>query len=63
MDEDGIPDICDSDIDGDGIENLLGILKYENGTCSSIQAESNNFTNGALDENNTNLPILDTHFQ
>ncbi|MEI7918831.1 MAG: thrombospondin type 3 repeat-containing protein [bacterium] len=23
MDKDGIPDLCDTDIDGDGIQNLL----------------------------------------
>lgn len=30
MDRDGIPDVCDDDIDGDGVPNLIGILNYEN---------------------------------
>lgn len=34
MDNDGIPDICDTDIDGDGIQNLLGIINYENTDCT-----------------------------
>ena len=33
MDNDWIPDICDSDIDGDGVPNLLGIIKYETPDC------------------------------
>ena len=33
FDEDGIVDICDEDIDGDGVENLLGILIWENEQC------------------------------
>jgi len=34
MDHDWIPDICDSDIDGDWISNLLWIIKYENKNCT-----------------------------
>lgn len=33
MDTDGIPDRCDDDIDGDGVENLIGILLGENTDC------------------------------
>lgn len=33
MDKDGIPDICDDDIDWDGVKNLLGIINYENNNC------------------------------
>jgi len=34
MDKDWIPDICDTDIDGDGIINLLGLINVENNDCS-----------------------------
>ena len=34
MDSDGIPDICDDDIDGDGIKNLIWIVTHENKDCS-----------------------------
>jgi hypothetical protein len=33
MDQDGIPDVCDDDIDWDGIPNLLGLLVRENKDC------------------------------
>ena len=33
MDKDWIPDVCDDDIDGDGVPNLLWILKYETSDC------------------------------
>jgi hypothetical protein len=33
MDQDGISDVCDNDIDGDEIENPLGILLQENENC------------------------------
>ena len=33
MDKDGIPDMCDSDIDGDWINNLLWLIKYETPDC------------------------------
>lgn len=33
MDNDGIPDMCDEDIDGDTIQNLLWILLWENEDC------------------------------
>ncbi|MDR0606932.1 MAG: thrombospondin type 3 repeat-containing protein [Candidatus Peribacteria bacterium] len=34
MDSDGIPDICDDDMDGDDKKNLLGIITYEKADCS-----------------------------
>lgn len=34
MDKDGIPDVCDDDIDGDGIKNLLGIINQESTNCA-----------------------------
>lgn len=33
MDKDGIPDVCDTDIDGDGFPNLLNIIKTEPKDC------------------------------
>ncbi len=33
MDKDGIPDICDTDIDWDGIPNLLNLIKKEPHNC------------------------------
>ena len=34
LDTDDIPDLCDDDIDGDGIPNRLGLIKYELDDCS-----------------------------
>jgi hypothetical protein len=34
MDKDGIPDMCDSDIDGDGAQNPLGLISYMKPDCS-----------------------------
>ena len=34
QDWDKIPDICDDDIDWDGVKNLVGIILYENKDCS-----------------------------
>ena len=39
MDGDGIPDICDDDIDGDWVKNLVWIISYENKNCF-ISADS-----------------------
>lgn len=50
MDKDWIPDICDSDIDWDGIPNLLWIIKYENKNCT-------------YNSNNLNLARLRTEFK
>jgi hypothetical protein len=50
MDDDKIPDICDDDIDGDGVKNLIGIIKFENADCS-------------MGENNIDVPILAPHYQ
>ncbi|MEI8091739.1 MAG: hypothetical protein WCG98_06025 [bacterium] len=54
-DRDNVPDICDDDIDGDGIKNLIGIISYENKDCSITP---NNNTNS-----NINQDILQEHFQ
>lgn len=34
MDKDGIPDVCDNDIDGDGIENMLGLIARQPLNCN-----------------------------
>ncbi len=34
IDKDSIPDMCDSDIDGDGIGNQLGIIRFEKPDCT-----------------------------
>ena len=44
MDHDGIPDMCDNDIDWDGIKNLIWIIKYENKNCSITNKNINNNT-------------------
>ena len=42
MDKQGVPDKYDIDIDGDGIPNLLGLIKYEKSDCSLIPGENVN---------------------
>ncbi|MCX6825326.1 MAG: PKD domain-containing protein [candidate division SR1 bacterium] len=56
LDGDGIPDICDNDIDGDGVANLLGIINFENRDCSY---ESDPNTANA----NINQATLAKHYQ
>lgn len=34
MDKDSIPDLCDDDIDGDGVKNPLWLIRYEDQTCT-----------------------------
>jgi len=47
MDQDGTPDICDSDIDGDGIPNQQWLILFENQDCSYGQI--NDWDNTWLD--------------
>ncbi|GHW02248.1 hypothetical protein AGMMS50249_0340 [candidate division SR1 bacterium] len=49
LDKDGIPDLCDDDIDGDGKKNLLGLILKENDDCS-------------FDDKNVDLDVLKRHF-
>ena len=51
LDGDNIPDLCDSDIDNDGIPNLLGLINFENKDCSYMP------------EINLNQEILTKHYQ
>jgi len=41
QDKDGIPDVCDDDIDWDGVKNLIGILSLEDDTCSVVSSNLN----------------------
>jgi hypothetical protein len=50
MDNDNIPDICDDDIDGDGVKNLIGLVLFDNPDCS-------------IDGNNINQDMLQTHLE
>ena len=56
FDGDGIPDICDTDIDNDGSPNLLGLIAFENKNCSII-TDSNN------PNMNVNINVLKQHYQ
>lgn len=38
QDKDTIPDVCDDDIDGDGVKNLLGIVTADNAKCDYTKA-------------------------
>ncbi len=40
LDQDGIPDLYDEDIDGDGIKNLLGMVLYERADCKLIVGDT-----------------------
>ncbi len=61
MDKDGIPDICDTDIDGDGKLNLLGIINFENKDCSyGINNSENTNDKG---NNNINQETITKHYQ
>ncbi|MFA5748328.1 MAG: PKD domain-containing protein, partial [Candidatus Absconditabacterales bacterium] len=57
IDKDGIADICDDDIDGDGVKNLIGLIDHENKDCS-IQTNNSDFN-----KNNLDLNLLKKHFQ
>jgi hypothetical protein len=50
MDKDSIPDMCDDDIDGDGVRNLIGLILFDNPDCS-------------IDERNINHELLIKHLQ
>lgn len=39
-DQDGIPDLYDDDLDGDGVKNLLGLIRYERADCKLIPGEN-----------------------
>lgn len=50
MDDDNIPDICDDDIDGDGVQNLIWLVLFDNDNCS-------------INEENINYELMDEHLQ
>ncbi len=50
LDGDAVPDICDTDIDGDGVINLLGLINTETKNC-------------AYSRENLNQAVLIKHFQ
>lgn len=56
LDGDRMPDVCDTDIDGDGIQNLLWLMNFENRDCSY---ESNPNKSNA----NINQDILAKQYQ
>jgi len=61
MDKDNVPDICDTDIDGDGKINLLGIINFENKDCSYEIKNSTNTNNQG--NGNLNQEIITKHYQ
>ena len=65
MDKDGIPDICDDDIDWDWYKNLIWIIKYENPNCSiwpnNNNTESWNNISNQIDWNNVDIQLLKKH--
>lgn len=56
LDGDKIPDTCDSDIDNDGISNLLWLINFENKNCS-YESDPNKWNA------NLNQGILTKHYQ
>lgn len=48
MDKDNIPDICDDDIDGDGVKNLIWVVLFDNENCE-------------INEENINHELLNEH--
>lgn len=40
FDRDGIPDVYDDDIDGDGVKNLLGMVSFEREDCAFVVGEN-----------------------
>ncbi|MEI6426060.1 MAG: PKD domain-containing protein [Candidatus Absconditabacteria bacterium] len=62
MDKDGIPDICDTDIDGDGKPNLLGLITDPKQCNYTTQIQANG--NGTINKDGSiNYDILNKHFQ
>lgn len=58
MDKDNIPDICDMDIDGDGIPNLLGTINPSNSkNCNYLSTLKNNT------QTLINTDLLKIHFK
>ncbi|USN56972.1 MAG: hypothetical protein H6766_00390 [Candidatus Peribacteria bacterium] len=61
MDEDGTPDICDADMDGDGVNNPIGILIGENDDCSITEDIVNRpllwSTENTMSNNTSQTPI------
>lgn len=65
MDKDNIPDICDDDIDGDGMQNLIWLIDFELPDC---KINSDNLNNDILKLHNNicsldNCPIYENKDQ
>lgn len=63
MNQDTIPDLCDTDIDGDGVQNPLWLILYENPDCSydntnTVSTPNQNTTTSGL--TNTTIAGWDT---
>lgn len=62
LDGDGIPDVCDDDIDGDGVKNLIGLVMFENKDCS-IVTDPTLVQSNPVKVMNVNLDLLKQQYQ
>lgn len=55
MDEDGVPDICDTDIDGDGYKNIIWIIIDQDEECNPVINPDLLDDNGNLSNNDPSI--------